>query len=441
MIAAVIRSALVDEALQAGLRTRLEEMRQRLARLEERGAKKRQLALDAMCEVGLKKLEQPDFTASARAGLPPLVIVADDVIPEPYWVPQPPKLDRQSLLADLKRGEVIPGAQLGNPKPTLRCEDQVMAFSEAQVKSLEAKLDSKHVRTRRVQDTTLAYVEGWHVIAEANRIFGYDAWDRHTLSTRCVWSGSANHHYAAAYIAKVRIAVRAGAIIITREGCGSGNAKAPTPGEAHELALKAAETDATKRALATFGNPFGLALYDRELAGVKNRKALSVCAPEDYRGPWLLSLPGGAGQSFDRADEFIAALSKALTEATGHRAIVRHLGAQCRDGARNQQANQPLHAARCHCPKSRCAFEESRHRPGKTRDRANAQSSPESQLARAIQRIQKLIRVSSPSVSQSVFAQKSTFASSPSSHASSAAVPQPTPIISATRNREGLHSK
>jgi Siphovirus Gp157 len=119
MIAAVIRSALVDEALQAGLRTRLEEMRQRLARLEERGAKKRQLALDAMCEVGLKKLEQSDFTASARAGLPHLLIVADDVIPEPYWVPQPPKLDRQSLLADLKRGDVIPGAQLGNPKPSL----------------------------------------------------------------------------------------------------------------------------------------------------------------------------------------------------------------------------------------------------------------------------------------------------------------------------------
>jgi recombination DNA repair RAD52 pathway protein len=191
-----------------------------------------------------------------------------------------------------------------------------MAFSEAQVKSLEAKLDAKHVRTRRVQDTTLAYVEGWHVIAEANRIFGYDAWDRHTLSTRCVWSGSASQHYDAAYIAKVRIAVRAGAIIITREGCGSGSAKAPTPGEAHELALKGAETDATKRALATFGNPFGLALYDRELAGVKNRKALSVCGAEDYRGPWLLSLPGGAGQSFDRADKFIAALSNALTEAT-----------------------------------------------------------------------------------------------------------------------------
>jgi DNA recombination protein Rad52 len=187
-----------------------------------------------------------------------------------------------------------------------------MAFSEAQLKNLTAKLDSKHVRTRRAHDTTLAYVEGWHVIAEANRIFGYDAWDRHTLSTRCVWSDSANQHYAAAYIAKVRIAVRAGPLTITREGCGSGEAKAPTPGEAHELALKAAETDATKRALATFGNPFGLALYDRELAGVKNRKALMP--PDEYRGPWRLILKG-AGQSFDKASDFSVALRKALTEA------------------------------------------------------------------------------------------------------------------------------
>jgi hypothetical protein len=119
MIAAVIRSALLDEALQAGLRTRLEEMRQRLGRLGDRCAKKRELALEAMCEVGLKKLEQPDFTALSRAGLPPLLIVAEPEIPEPYWVPQPPKLDRQALLADLKRGVVIQGAQLGNSKPCL----------------------------------------------------------------------------------------------------------------------------------------------------------------------------------------------------------------------------------------------------------------------------------------------------------------------------------
>jgi hypothetical protein len=119
MIAAIIRSTLVDEALQTGLRTRLDEMRQRLARLEERGAKKRQLALETMCEVGLKKLEQPDFTASTRAGVPSLIIVSEGLVPAPYWVPQPPKLDRQGLLADLKRGAEISGAQLANPRPTL----------------------------------------------------------------------------------------------------------------------------------------------------------------------------------------------------------------------------------------------------------------------------------------------------------------------------------
>src|SRR6476659_2417367 len=80
MIAVVIRSALVDEALQTGLRSRLEEMRQRLARLENRGAKKRQLALEAMNEVGLTKLEQPDFSASTRVGSPALIVIAEDQI-------------------------------------------------------------------------------------------------------------------------------------------------------------------------------------------------------------------------------------------------------------------------------------------------------------------------------------------------------------------------
>ena len=119
MIAAVIRSALVDEALQIGLRSRLEDMKRRLARLEVRCLKKRELALEAMTEVGLKKLQQPDFTASARSGVPGLVVVSDEAIPADFWVPQPSKLDRQALLGTLKRGQAVPGAELSNPKPCL----------------------------------------------------------------------------------------------------------------------------------------------------------------------------------------------------------------------------------------------------------------------------------------------------------------------------------
>ena len=66
-----------------------------------------------------------------------------------------------------------------------------MALTDTQVRQLKAKLDAKHVKTRKANGTDLHYVEGWHVIAEANRIFGYDAWDRRTLASRCVWSGAA----------------------------------------------------------------------------------------------------------------------------------------------------------------------------------------------------------------------------------------------------------
>jgi hypothetical protein len=119
MISAVIRSALVDEALQSGLRFRVDDMRERLSRLELRASKKRQLALEAMSEAGLAKLEQPDFTASVRAGSPALVVIAEENIPAPYWLPQPPKLDRQTILGELKRGIAIAGAEMSNPKPVL----------------------------------------------------------------------------------------------------------------------------------------------------------------------------------------------------------------------------------------------------------------------------------------------------------------------------------
>ena len=119
MIAAVIRSALVDEALHAGLRLRLEDMRERLSRLELRASKKRLIAFEAMTDVGLAKLEQPDFTASVRVGSPALVVIAEDKIPGPYWLPQPPKLDRQAILGELKRGAEIPGTQMSNPQPVL----------------------------------------------------------------------------------------------------------------------------------------------------------------------------------------------------------------------------------------------------------------------------------------------------------------------------------
>jgi DNA recombination protein Rad52 len=144
-------------------------------------------------------------------------------------------------------------------------------FSEPQVKALSSKLSAKYVRTRQSGSLTLSYIEGWHAIAEANRIFGYDAWDRQTMAVKCVWEGLKGNRSACSYIARVRVRVTAGDKEICREGCGSGHGVSLTPGEAHESAIKEAETDAMKRALSTFGNPFGLALYDKEQQNVRGR--------------------------------------------------------------------------------------------------------------------------------------------------------------------------
>ncbi len=83
-----------------------------------------------------------------------------------------------------------------------------MYFTEAQTKALSAKLAAKHVRTREHSGRTLSYVEGWHAIAEANRIFGFDGWDRETISATCVWHGTRNGQAACTYVARVRIAGR-----------------------------------------------------------------------------------------------------------------------------------------------------------------------------------------------------------------------------------------
>jgi hypothetical protein len=48
---------------------------------------------------------------------------------------------------------------------------------------------------------------------------------------------------------------------VVREGSGTVESNAISPAQAHEFAVKAAEMDATKRALMTFGNGFGLSLY------------------------------------------------------------------------------------------------------------------------------------------------------------------------------------
>ena len=112
------------------------------------------------------------------------------------------------------------------------------------------------------------YLEGWHVINEANRIFGFDGWS-YTIDMRQDAlvegkDGKGNPQWQAAYTCVCTLRVGD----VTRQDVGFGSGFAKAIGDAIEGATKEAVTDALKRALRTFGNPFGLALYDKSRENV-----------------------------------------------------------------------------------------------------------------------------------------------------------------------------
>src|SRR5258708_7177996 len=55
ILAAIVRAALVDEAMSSGLKVRITEMQGRLRRLDERAVKRRHISRDVMLDTGIKK--------------------------------------------------------------------------------------------------------------------------------------------------------------------------------------------------------------------------------------------------------------------------------------------------------------------------------------------------------------------------------------------------
>jgi hypothetical protein len=236
--------------------------------------------------------------------------------------PTPPRPSQRppsalELIRSADRAEEAP------PEAGSALQAQPSGFSPEQLAALSAPLDRANVRQREQGRGKVAYVEGWFAVAEANRIFGFDGWQRQTIAVRCVaqaerligargTSRDQKPGWGVTYTARVRVTVTAGGQVpLVREGSGAGHGIDVDLGQAHESALKEAETDAMKRALMTFGNPFGLALYDK-----RQREVTSA----GCQGDWP-QRPGGQRSSLSRPEAgspFAAADSPAQgrTQAT-----------------------------------------------------------------------------------------------------------------------------
>lgn len=139
-----------------------------------------------------------------------------------------------------------------------------------QTAMLKAPLDPKHVKKPSGNFGPKGdYIEGWHAINELNRVFGFDGWSYTIeLSRDAVEKGKdskGNEQWQAAYTCICTLTAAG----VTRQDVGFGSGFAKQIGDAIEGATKEAATDALKRCARTFGNIFGLALYDKSRENVQ----------------------------------------------------------------------------------------------------------------------------------------------------------------------------
>ena len=126
---------------------------------------------------------------------------------------------------------------------------------------LSKPLDPQHVSYRvGSRGKQVPYIEGHFAISQANRIFGYDGWGYETVNVERL------EDYG--YMARVRVVVNGA---LPREDVGFTDftvkdGKVIINAGEIDKAMKGAVTDALKRALRSFGDQFGNALYDKDAA-------------------------------------------------------------------------------------------------------------------------------------------------------------------------------
>lgn len=136
-------------------------------------------------------------------------------------------------------------------------------ITQAQHEQLLKPLHGSRVAKRTQSGKQLSYLETWDVKAHLNRIFGFTGWSWEVTQAEIAFEGTVisnkgteqwNVGYKVVGTLRVAGAMYAEAAV--------GSASLPSRGDAHDMAIKTAESDALKRAAICLGDQFGLSLYN-----------------------------------------------------------------------------------------------------------------------------------------------------------------------------------
>ncbi len=142
-----------------------------------------------------------------------------------------------------------------------------MALNAQQRAQLLRPLNSGRIARRKQGNSgpALSYLEAWDVKAHLTRIFGFGGWSSEVIESSLVFEEKGDRNWDVSWKVALRLTVHGirpddGDATYTEAAVGS--AHLPQRGEAHDMAIKTAESDALKRCAINLGTQFGLSLYD-----------------------------------------------------------------------------------------------------------------------------------------------------------------------------------
>lgn len=134
-------------------------------------------------------------------------------------------------------------------------------LNEQQYAQLLKPLNPSRVAKRSQAGRNLSYLEAWDVKAHLIRIFGFGGWSWDVLVADLAFEHEKDGKWNVGYKVIGRLTIGSNYHPTYTEAA-IGSATLPQRGEAHDMAIKTAESDALKRAAINLGTQFGLSLYD-----------------------------------------------------------------------------------------------------------------------------------------------------------------------------------
>lgn len=194
-------------------------------------------------------------------------------------------------------------------------------ISKEQYEVLLRDLAASRVAQRSQAGRSLSYLEAWDVKAHLIRIFGFGGWSSEVLETHLAFEEkNEKGQWSVGYRVVLRLTIHemrswqdwpTTDSVYTEAAVGS--ASLPQRGEAHDMAIKTAESDALKRAAINLGTQFGLSLYDN--GSRKDVVGRTLVGPEGYEPKVEVETPEVVEYlASELAAEFTTRIEAAVTE-------------------------------------------------------------------------------------------------------------------------------